>query len=117
MAIVLTLRTQYRNYYLIFSQNNIFFLIPTLSLDLPIKVFTNSLTVLNQQTLGKTDHVHCFQTWLIESCLVVWSWVDKRPVCFFPYFFFFFSYSLFKVDIQKLRHSNIVSYNILIKID
>ena len=30
------------------------------SLDVQIKMFTNSLTVLNQQTLGRTDHVHCF---------------------------------------------------------
>ena len=56
------------------------------SLDVPIKMFSNSLTVLNQQTLGRTDHVHRLQTQLTESCLVVWFWVDNRPVCcFFPY--------------------------------
>ena len=52
--------------------------------DVPIKMFANSLAVLNQQTLGRTDHVHCYQTQLTESCLVVWFWVDKRSVCFFP---------------------------------
>ena len=56
------------------------------SVDVLIKMFANSLTVLNQQTLGRTDHVHCFQMQLMESCLVVWFWVDKRPVsCFVLY--------------------------------
>ena len=32
------------------------------SLDVPIKMFANSLAVINQKTLGTTDHVHCFQT-------------------------------------------------------
>ena len=32
------------------------------SLDVPIKMFANSLAVLNQQTLEMTDRVHCFQT-------------------------------------------------------
>ena len=32
------------------------------SLDVPIKMFANSLAVLNQQI-----HVHCFQTQLTES--------------------------------------------------
>ena len=50
------------------------------SLGVPIKMFPNSLATLNQQTLGRTFHVHCFQTQLTESCLVVWFWVDKRPV-------------------------------------
>ena len=39
------------------------------SLDVLIKMFANSLAVLNQQTLGRADHVHCFQTQLTESCL------------------------------------------------
>ena len=39
------------------------------SLDVLIKMFTNSLAVLNQQKLGRTDHVHCFQAQLTESCL------------------------------------------------
>ena len=43
------------------------------SLDALIKMFANSLTVLKQQTLGKTDHVHCFQTQLTKSCLVFGS--------------------------------------------
>ena len=44
-------------------------------LDVLIKMFVNSLTVLNQhqQTLGRIDHVHCFQTQLTESCLVFGS--------------------------------------------
>ena len=42
------------------------------SLNVPIKMFTNSLTVLNQQTLGTTDHTHYFQTYLTKSCLVDW---------------------------------------------
>ena len=42
------------------------------SLDVPIKMFANSLAVLNQQTLGRTDHAHCFQTQFTESCLVTW---------------------------------------------
>ena len=49
----------------------------------PIKIITNSLADFNQQTLGRTDHVHCCQTQLTESCLVVWFWVDKRPACCF----------------------------------
>ena len=53
------------------------------SLYVPIKMSANSLTVLNQQTLGKTDHVHCFQTQMMESCLVLWFCIDKRPVCCF----------------------------------
>ena len=32
------------------------------SLEVPIKMFANSLAVLNQRTLRRTDHVHCFQT-------------------------------------------------------
>ena len=32
------------------------------SLDVPIRIFANSLAVLDQQTLGMIDHVHCFQT-------------------------------------------------------
>ena len=50
------------------------------SLDVPIKIFANSLAILKQQTLGTTDHVHWFQT---ESCLVDWFWVDEIPVCYF----------------------------------
>ena len=55
------------------------------SLNVLIKMFTNSLAVLNQQTLGMTslavlnqqtlgitNHTHCFQTQLIESCVVDW---------------------------------------------
>ena len=53
------------------------------SLNVPIKMFTNSLAVLNQQTLGTTGHTHCFQTQLTESCLADWFQVDKRPVCYF----------------------------------
>ena len=53
------------------------------SLDVPIKMFANNLAVLNQQTLRRINHVHCFQTQFMESCLVVWFWVDKRPIfCF-----------------------------------
>ena len=56
------------------------------SLDVPIKMFANSLVVLKKQTLGRADHVHCFQTQLTEICLVVWFWVDKRPIySFFLY--------------------------------
>ena len=51
------------------------------SFDALIKMFANSLTVLNQQTLGKTNQVHCFQTQLTETCLVVWFWANKRPNC------------------------------------
>ena len=43
------------------------------SLDALIQIFANSLAVLNQETMGRTDHVHCFQTHLIESCLVFGS--------------------------------------------
>ena len=39
------------------------------SVDVPIKMFTNSLAILNQQTPGTTNQVHCFQ---VESCLVDW---------------------------------------------
>ena len=31
------------------------------SLDVPMKMFAYSLAVLKQQTLGRTDHVHCLQ--------------------------------------------------------
>ena len=31
-------------------------------LIIPIKMFISSLMVLNQQTLGMTEYVHCFQT-------------------------------------------------------
>ena len=56
------------------------------SLDIPIKMFANSLAALNQQTLGRIDHAHCFQMQLSESCHVVWFWVDKKPIrCFFFY--------------------------------
>ena len=51
------------------------------SLDVQIKMLPNSLPVLNQQTLGKIDHVHCPETLLIESCLLVWFLVDERPAC------------------------------------
>ena len=30
------------------------------SLDALVKMFANSLTVLNQETMGRTNHVHCF---------------------------------------------------------
>ena len=71
------------------------------SLDVLVKMFTNSLAVLNLQILGRTDHVHCFQKQLRESCWLVWFWVDKRPVCCF----FFYKKSLdtwtrFCVDIS-----------------
>ena len=36
-------------------------------------MFAKSLAVLSQQTLGRTDHVHCFQAQLTESCLVFGS--------------------------------------------
>ena len=46
----------------------------------------DSLAVLNQQSLRRINHVHCFQTQLTESCLVVCFWVDKRLICrFFLY--------------------------------
>ena len=51
------------------------------SLHVPIKTFTNSLAVLNQQTLRRNYHVLCFQTQLTEKCLVVEIWAYKRPVC------------------------------------
>ena len=41
------------------------------SLDVLIKMLANNLAVLNQQTLERADHVHCFQILLMESCLVV----------------------------------------------
>ena len=47
--------------------------------DLVIKMFFNSLTVLNQQALKRTVHVHWFQTQLMEL-YQVWFWVGKRPV-------------------------------------
>ena len=47
------------------------------SLDDLIKMFANSLAVLNPETPRKTDHIPCFQTQLTESCLVVWFWIDK----------------------------------------
>ena len=53
------------------------------SLDVLTKIFTNSLAVLNQQALGRTDYVHCFQAELTESCVAVWFLVDKRPACCF----------------------------------
>ena len=53
------------------------------SLDVLIKMFANRIAVLNQQIPGKTDPVHCFQIQLMKNCLVVWFWVDKRPVCCF----------------------------------
>ena len=52
------------------------------SLNVPIKMFVNSVAVLTQKTLGSIDHVHCFQTQSTESCLV-WFWVGKRAVCLF----------------------------------
>ena len=42
-------------------------------------MFFNSLTVLNQQALKRTVHVHWFQTQLMEL-YQVWFWVGKRPV-------------------------------------
>ena len=53
------------------------------SLVVLIKMFPNSLAVLNQQRPGMTYRAYCFQTQLMESCLVLWFWVGKRPVCFF----------------------------------
>ena len=42
------------------------------------------LTAYCWEILGRTNHVHYFQTQLTKSCLVVWFWIDKRPVfCFF----------------------------------
>ena len=56
------------------------------SLDVPMKLFANSLAVLNQQTLGWTDHVHCFQTQLTESCLVlVWFNFGQETCVFFRF--------------------------------
>ena len=43
------------------------------SLDVLIKMFANSIAVLNKPTLGRTDHVHCLQGQLTESCLVFGS--------------------------------------------
>ena len=43
----------------------------------PNQNFANSFAVLNQQTLVRTNHVHCFQTQLIERCLVVWFWISR----------------------------------------
>ena len=43
------------------------------SLDVLLKMFVNSLAVLNQQTLEITDNVHWFQTQLMESYLVIGS--------------------------------------------
>ena len=42
------------------------------SLDIPVKISYNSLVILNQQTLGRTDHIHCFQAQLTESGQLVW---------------------------------------------
>ena len=72
------------------------------SLDVPIKMFTNSLAVLHQKTLERTDRIHCFQILqilLIESCLVVWFQVDKS--LWFP--------SLKKVWICRLDSGLMVS--------
>ena len=72
------------------------------SLDVPIKMFTNSLAVLQQKTLGRTDRIHCFQILqilLIESCLVDLFYVDKSP---------WFS-SLKKVWIRRLDSGLMVS--------
>ena len=52
-------------------------------LDVLIKMPANSLAVLNQQTLGRTNHAHFSQTLLTESCLVVWLWIVRRPICCF----------------------------------
>ena len=41
------------------------------SLDVPIKMFPNSLAALDQQILERTDYVHCFQTQLTEICEAV----------------------------------------------
>ena len=46
-------------------------------------MFPNSLAILNQPALWRTDHIHCFQTQLTKSCMDVRFWIDKRPVCFF----------------------------------
>ena len=32
------------------------------TLDVPIKMFAHILAKLKQQTLGRTNHIHCFQT-------------------------------------------------------
>ena len=53
------------------------------SLVVPIKMFTNSLAILKQRTMRRTNYVHCFETQLNESCVVLWLWVDKRPFCCF----------------------------------
>ena len=52
------------------------------SIDVLIKMFANSLAVLNQETLYRTDHVHWFQILLMETCLVVWFWLDNKTCCF-----------------------------------
>ena len=38
--------------------------------DVLIKMFANSIAVLNQQTMERTDNVHCYQTQL-PGCLVL----------------------------------------------
>ena len=45
-----------------------------------IKMFRNTLALFNQQTMGRTDHAHCFQIQLTKGCLVVWFWVDNVDV-------------------------------------
>ena len=64
------------------------------SLDVLIKVFANSLADLNQQTLGRTEHVNCFQTQLTESCLVVCSGQTRHPSVV--------SFSIKKVQIPRI---------------
>ena len=56
------------------------------NLDVLIKMFANSLAVLSQQTLGRADHVHCFQAQLTESCLVFGS-AQIRDSSVIVYFF------------------------------
>ena len=44
------------------------------SLDVPIKMFANSLAILNQQTLGRIDHVHLLSNTVdrkLQDCLVL----------------------------------------------
>ena len=43
-------------------------------------IFANRV---GSSTLGRPNHVYCFQAQLAESCLGIWFWVDKRPFCCF----------------------------------
>ena len=56
------------------------------SLNVPIKMFTNSLAVLNQQTLRTTDHTHCFfflslLSNIVDGKLSGWLVLGRQETC------------------------------------